>query len=93
MKKIYERIKQASAGDIINFCCFAVSLGLGIVAFFIPPKGQIDQSVLLFIAEVGVFSTLSRIPDFIKSVAKNHTNLEIKKGETSIKITDDEDGK
>lgn len=93
MKKIFERIKQASVGDVINFCCFAVSIALGIVAFFIPPKGQIDQSVLMFVAEIGVFSTLSRIPDFINSVAKNHTNLEIKKGETSIKISDDEDGK
>lgn len=91
MKKIFERIKQASVGDIINFCCFLVSIGLGIVAFFIPPKGQIDQSVLMFIAEVGVFSTLSRIPDFINSVAKNHTNLEIKTGETSIKISDEDE--
>lgn len=90
MNAFLEKIKQATLGDIINFSCFIVSVVLGAIAFFIPPKGVIDQSVLLFIAEVGVFSTLSRVPDFIKSVASNHTNLEIKKGETSIKIGDDD---
>ena len=90
MKNVFIRIKQASAGEIINFTCFAVSMMLGIIAF-LPPKGQIDSSVLLFIAEVGVFATISKVPDFIRAVSQNHTNLEIKKGETTIKITD-EDG-
>ena len=87
------RIKNATVGDIINFSCFVVSVVLGIIAFFLPPKGQIDNSVLLFIAEVGVFSTISKVPDFIKSVRDNHTNLEIKKGDTSIIIEGDNDEK
>lgn len=85
------RIKNATIGDIINFSCFVVSVALGIIAFFLPPKGQIDNSVLLFIAEVGVFSTISRVPDFIKSVRENHTNLEIKKGDTTIKLDGGDD--
>jgi hypothetical protein len=89
------RFKNASIGDIINFSCFVVSVALGIIAFFLPPKGQIDNSVLMFIAEVGVFSTISRVPDFIKSVRENHTNLEIKKGDTIIKLEggDEEENK
>lgn len=87
------RIKNATVGDIINFSCFVVSVVLGIIAFFLPPKGQIDNSVLLFIAEVGVFSTISKVPDFIKSVRDNHTNLEIKKGDTSIIIEGDNEEK
>lgn len=90
MKNVFGRIKQASAGEIINFTCFAVSMILGIVAFFIPPKGQIDSSVLLFIAEIGVFATISKVPDFIRAVSQTHTNLEIKKGDTQIKIEGDE---
>lgn len=85
------RIKQASVGDIINFACFVASIILGIISFVIPPVGIIDGSVLMFIAEIGVFSTISKIPDFIKAVKDSHTNLEINKGDTAIKITTDED--
>lgn len=87
------RIKNATVGDIINFSCFVVSVVLGIIAFFLPPKGHIDNSVLLFIAEVGVFSTISRVPDFIKSVRDSHTNLKINKGDTSIIIEGDNEEK
>ena len=85
------RIKQASVGDIINFACFVASIILGIISFVIPPVGIIDGSVLMFIAEIGVFSTISKIPDFIEAVKDSHTNLEINKGDTAIKITTDED--
>lgn len=89
MTKLSDKIKRASAGDIINFTCFSISVVLGIVAFIIPPTGQIDSSVLMFIAEVGVFSTISKIPDFIKAVSSSNANLEITKGDTSIKIDTD----
>lgn len=89
MRNMFKRIKNASAGEIINFSCFLISIALGVISFFIPPKGQIDQSVLLFIAEVGVFATISKVPDFIRAVRENNTPLEIKKGDTSIKIGDE----
>lgn len=89
MKNVLSKIKQASVGEIINFTCFAISIVLGVIAFFYPPKGQIDSSVLMFIAEIGVFATISKIPDFIKSVSENHTPMEIKKGDTHIKIGDE----
>ena len=92
MKNVFSKIKQASAGEIINFTCFAISILLGVIAFFIPPKGQIDSSVLMFVAEIGVFATISKVPDFIRAVSQSHTNLEIKKGETTIKISDEDDG-
>ena len=91
LSNLKEKFHIASIGELINFACFVVSVVLGVIAFFLPPKGQIDNSVLMFIAEVGVFSTISRVPDFIKSVRDNHTNLEIKRGETSIKIEGDND--
>lgn len=91
LSNLKEKFHIASIGELINFACFVVSVVLGVIAFFLPPKGQIDNSVLMFIAEVGVFSTISRVPDFIKSVRDSHTNLEIKRGETSIKIEGDND--
>lgn len=93
LSSLKEKFNTASIGDLINFACFVVSIVLGVIAFFLPPKGQIDNSVLMFIAEVGVFSTISRVPDFVKAVRDNHTNLEIKRGETSIKIEGDNDEK
>lgn len=93
LSNLKEKFNTASIGELINFACFVVSVVLGVIAFFLPPKGQIDNSILMFIAEVGVFSTISRVPDFIKSVRDNHTNLEIKKGDTSIIIEGDNDEK
>lgn len=90
MRNVFNKIKNSSIGNIINFVCFVASISLGIASFIVPPTGVIDSSVLMFIAEIGVFSTLSRIPDFIKSVTENHTNLEISKGDTSIKIGEEE---
>lgn len=88
-KNLKNRIRNASVGDIINFCCFTISVVLGIIAFIIPPTGQIDSSVLMFVAEVGIFSTISKIPDFIKAAKESNTNLKITRGETTIKIEGD----
>ena len=93
MKNLISRIKQASVGEIINFSCFVISMVLGIAAFFYPPTGQIDQSVLMFVAEIGVFATISKVPDFIKAVMESHTNLEIKRGDTVIKVESDDETK
>lgn len=91
MKNLKNKLNKATAGDIINFTCFSISVVLGIVAFAIPPTGVIDSSVLMFIAEVGIFSTISKIPDFIKAVSDSNTNLEITKGDTSIRIDKDDE--
>lgn len=88
---IIERIRRASVGEWINFICFVFSITLGTIGFVIPPTGEIDNSVLIFIGEIGFFSTVTRIPDFIKSL-KGGASLEINKGDTHIKI-DGEDSK
>lgn len=88
---IIERVKRASVGEWINFICFVFSITLGTIGFIIPPTGEIDNSVLIFIGEIGFFSTVTRIPDFIKSL-KGGASLEINKGDTHIKI-DGEDSK
>lgn len=84
------RIKNATVGDIINFCCFLISIILAVVGFILPPIGVIDSSVLLVIGELGFFSTVTKIPDFVKAL-KNGASIEIEKGDTHIKL-EGEDG-
>lgn len=84
------RIKNATVGDIINFSCFLISIILAVVGFILPPTGAIDSSVLMVIGELGFFSTVTKIPDFIKAL-KGGASLEITKGDSHIKL-EGEDG-
>lgn len=84
-KHIIDRIKRASIGEWINFVCFVVSVVLVVIGFIVPPTGQIDSSVLIAVGELGFFSTITKIPDFIKSL-KNGASIEIEKGDTHIKL-------
>ena len=84
-----ERIKKATIGEWINFVCFVVSVVLAVVGFTLPPTGEIDNSVLICIGELGFFSTLTKIPDFIKAL-KNGASIEIGKGDAHIKIEGEE---
>lgn len=85
----FERIKKASVGEIINFVCFVISVTLVVVGFIVPPTGEIDNSVLIGVGELGFFSTINKIPDFIKAL-KNGASVEIEKGDTHIKIEGEE---
>ena len=76
---------NASPGEWINFICFATSIILAVVGFILPPKGQIDNSVLICIGELGVFSTISKIPDFINAL-KNGGSVEIGSKNSHIKV-------
>ena len=85
MSSILERVKNASPGEWINFICFCASITLAVVGFILPPKGQIDNSVLICIGELGLFSTISKIPDFIRAL-KNGGSIEVDRGDTRIKV-------
>ena len=52
--------------------------------------GKIDQSVLIGIGELGIFSNLARIPDWIKGL-KDGESIKIKKGDSSIEISNDKE--
>lgn len=86
------KIKNATIGDIINFVCFLISIILAITGFFMPPTGVIDSSVLMVIGELGIFSTITKIPDFIKTL-KGGASIEIEKGDTHIKLEGEETNK
>lgn len=86
------RIKNATIGDIINFVCFLISIILSVVGFIMPPTGVIDSSVLLVIGELGVFSTITKIPDFVHTL-KGGASIEIEKGDTHIKLEGEDKNK
>ena len=86
------KIKNATIGDIINFVCFLISIILAITGVFLPPTGVIDSSVLMVIGELGIFATITKIPDFIKSL-KGGASIEIEKGDTHIKLEGEETNK
>lgn len=94
MKKLWNRIKNVSVGDFINFICFLVSIGLLITGFFLPPQGQIDNSVLLGVGELGFFATITRIPELVKSL-KNGASVDVSIGNKKVHIegADEEDNK
>lgn len=80
------KFNNLSIGDIINFSCFVISVTIVIVGFILPPTGVIDPSVLIAVGELGFFSTISKIPDFVKAL-KGGAEIEIKKGENTIHLT------
>jgi hypothetical protein len=83
---------HSSLGVTITAVAFVVSIALVVASFIIPPTGIIDPSVLTAVGEIGVFSTLCRIPDMIQAV-NDGRKFEWHKGDTTIKIESDEDTK
>lgn len=78
---------QNDTGGLITFVCFVISIIMIIVSFILPPTGVIDSSVLAAVGELGIFSTLLRIPDLIERV-KDGKSVELRKGDASIKVED-----
>lgn len=78
---------QNDTGGLITFVCFVISIIMIIVSFILPPTGVIDSSVLSAVGELGIFSTLLRIPDLIEKI-KDGKSVELRKGDASIKVED-----
>lgn len=79
------KLKNISIGDLINFVCFVISIILVVVGFVLPPTGEIDNSVLIAVGELGFFSTLSRIPELIRAL-KNGASVDVTFGDKNIHI-------
>lgn len=79
------KIKNISVGNLINFVCFIISIILVVVGFILPPSGEIDNSVLIAVGELGFFSTLSRIPELIHAL-RNGASVDVSFGDKNIHI-------
>lgn len=82
--------KKISIGDLINFVCFVISIALAVIGFILPPTGEIDNSVLICIGELGFFATISRIPELIRAL-KNGASVDLSFGDKQIHIEGAED--
>ena len=76
------RAERIPADKIVFFICFAISATIGIVGFCMPPEGEIDASVLKFIALMLAFATIAVGAQAIKDGRK----ATIKHGETEINV-------
>lgn len=89
VKKFWEIAK--ADGAIGGWITLLTSVFLLITSLFLPPKGQIDPSVLQGVAELGFFATLFKLPQIIQSIADGKS-LTLQHGETSVTVTSrDED--
>jgi hypothetical protein len=89
MKKLFNKLKAASVGDVIYFACFIVSIGLLIYGAITPPPAEIHPSILKAVGLMGLFSTIIKIGDWIKL----GIDIKLKKGDFEIEVDNKEDNK
>ena len=67
--------------------CLAVSIGLIVGGFSVPPKGVIDGSVLTGVGELFGFAALAQI----RSLVARGKGVKIQHGTTSVSVGEEED--
>lgn len=89
MKKLKDKLKGATTGDIIYFTCFIISIGLLVFGAITPPPAEIHPSILKAVGLMGVFSTIYKIGDWIKL----GIDIRFKKGDVEVEIDNNENKK
>lgn len=77
MKKILSNINKTSF-----WICLALSVGLIVTSFILPPQGLIDPSVLTAVGEIFAFATLGTIIQGIERGA----DIKIKHNNTEVEV-------
>lgn len=88
VKKFWEICKRDSA--IAGWVTLLVSTFLLVTSLFLPPKGQIDPSVLQGVAELGYFLTLFKLPNIIQSISDGKS-ISVQHGSTSVTVASKEE--
>lgn len=84
-REVFQRCKSCK----VAFCvCLAVSIGLIIGGFLVPPQGQIDGSVLTAVGELFAFAALAV---GAHAVTLGY-DLRVNKGDTTIELNNNQDG-
>ena len=90
MCNIHSENKMEQKCAFCQWCfmiCFAVSIILIITGFLMPPRGEIDGSVLTVVGELILFPSLA----FGFKAIMAGMELHITKGDTHIEISKDDD--
>lgn len=77
------------AGTIIFWICLAISAGLLIAGFVVPPTGTIDGTVLSGVGELFAFAALGEVPVLVREAK----SAKITTGNKTIEITGNGSGK
>ena len=70
---------------VIFAICLAVSIGLVVAGFFVPPTGKIDGSVLTAVGELFAFAALAVGAHAVEL----GYDLKLSKGDTSVELKND----
>lgn len=77
-------------GAIGGWLTLLTSVFLLVASLFLPPKGQIDPSVLQGVAELGFFATLFKLPNIIQSISDGKS-ISVQHGNTSLTVESKEE--
>ena len=83
-KEAKETIRKATVCNFGFWLFGFIALALGIIGFFMPPKGAIDGSVLIFGGLMFAFATLFMVD---RAIEKG-LDAKVKHGETEVTIGD-----
>ena len=83
-KEAKETIRKATVCNFGFWLFGIIALALGIIGFFMPPKGAIDGSVLIFGGLMFAFATLFMVD---RAIEKG-LDAKVKHGETEVTIGD-----
>lgn len=83
-KEAKETIRKATVCNFGFWLFGVIALALGIIGFFMPPKGAIDGSVLIFGGLMFAFATLFMVD---RAIEKG-LDAKVKHGETEVTIGD-----
>lgn len=83
-KETKETIRKATVCNFGFWLFGIIALALGIIGFFMPPKGAIDGSVLIFGGLMFAFATLFMVD---RAIEKG-LDAKVKHGETEVTIGD-----
>ena len=88
VKKFWEICRRD--GAIGGWLTLVTSIFLLVTSLFLPPKGQIDPSVLQGVAELGFFATLFKLPNIIQSISDGKS-ISVQHGSTSVTVASKEE--
>ena len=72
---------------VVFLVCLAISIVLIIASWFVPPKAQIDSSVLAAVGEIFAFAALATV---IEGIDNGH-KVTMQKGDVNLTINKDKD--
>jgi len=71
---------------ITFYLTLAVSIGLIVGGFFVPPLGVIDGSVITSVGLLLMFAVLAQVPSFLKAVNEGK-RIKVSKGDFSVEAS------